>query len=304
LFLNALPLRADVDDRTWAELIGDTDARLAHYYGLRHYPVGAIQRDVGLDFSASAFNYTNFHVYKDASAGTELDVGGGFDETNYRVLVNVRKNEKDASHVFLINAEPTVFDAPMRTRMAGYVADIIAQVLESPFAKIDKRALLRPEQNNLNGAPSSAGHADQCVHEWIARLARENPDATALIHDGRRISMAELDRAAERLAHVLRARGIGPESRVGVCLPRSVDLIVSILGVLKAGGCYVPIDADYPESRRNYVIDKSGAALVLTSTRLLVLPCSRRSRALDLRATSRLPNSRSREYSKTPRWRV
>jgi amino acid adenylation domain-containing protein len=103
-----------------------------------------------------------------------------------------------------------------------------------------------------------------CVHDLINRQARRRPDAPAVVFDGHTVSYAELDRAADRLAVSLRGQGIGRGSLVGVRLDRSADLVIALLGVLKAGAAYVPLDPIYPPDRIEYMIKESGLALVLT----------------------------------------
>ncbi|MFE0652449.1 amino acid adenylation domain-containing protein [Streptomyces sp. NPDC059534] len=103
------------------------------------------------------------------------------------------------------------------------------------------------------------------LHEVFARWAREGADGVAVVSGGRSWSFGEVDAWAERLAAVLRSRGVGPEVLVGVCLPRSVELIVGLLGVLKAGGVYVPLDPEYPVARLEFMLGDSGAAVVVGS---------------------------------------
>src|SRR5262249_8020011 len=82
--------------------------------------------------------------------------------------------------------------------------------------------------------------------------------ALAVGLEDERVTYAELDRRANRIASLLRARGVGPEARVGLCLPRSVELIAAILGILKAGAAYVPLDPTYPYERLEYMVRESG----------------------------------------------
>ncbi|MFR9788499.1 non-ribosomal peptide synthetase [Streptomyces sp. MB22_4] len=105
----------------------------------------------------------------------------------------------------------------------------------------------------------------ELLHEVFARWAREGADGVAVVSGGRSWSFGEVDAWAERLAAVLRSRGVGPEVLVGVCLPRSVELIVGLLGVLKAGGVYVPLDPEYPMGRLEFMLADSGAAVVVGS---------------------------------------
>ncbi|HLL48839.1 MAG TPA: amino acid adenylation domain-containing protein, partial [Longimicrobiaceae bacterium] len=111
------------------------------------------------------------------------------------------------------------------------------------------------------------------MHELFAAQAARTPERTAAAGGGEAVSYAELERRSSRLAHRLRARGVGPEARVAVCLERGVEMLVAVLGVLKAGGAYVPLDPAYPAERLAYTLADSGASLLVTRSDLLdVLP--------------------------------
>src|SRR5205807_10582749 len=104
----------------------------------------------------------------------------------------------------------------------------------------------------------------QLFEEQVERA----PGAVALSMGGEQLSYAELDARANRLAHHLRAQDVGPEVRVGICLERSPELVVGLLGILKAGGAYVPRDPSYPRERLEWMLEDSGAELLLTSESL------------------------------------
>ncbi|MFD7662133.1 amino acid adenylation domain-containing protein, partial [Streptomyces sp. NPDC059788] len=99
--------------------------------------------------------------------------------------------------------------------------------------------------------------------ELFARQAARTPDATALVFEDVTLSYRELDARANRLAHWLTGQGVGPETRVALVLPRSVELAVALLAVLKAGGAYVPVDPEYPRARRAFILDDAAPVLVL-----------------------------------------
>ncbi|MGF1426918.1 amino acid adenylation domain-containing protein [Kitasatospora sp. LaBMicrA B282] len=102
------------------------------------------------------------------------------------------------------------------------------------------------------------------VHELVARQAAATPDRVAVV-DGRvELSYAQLDARANRLAHFLRAEGVGPDRVVGICLRRSADLVVALLAVWRAGGAYLPLDPDQPFARLDWIVKDGGASLVLT----------------------------------------
>ena len=118
----------------------------------------------------------------------------------------------------------------------------------------------------------NATHTDYpqcCVHVLFEAQTERTPDAVAVISGGERLTYRELDERAERLAGQLRATGVRAGVLVGICLERSVDLVVGLLGILRSGGAYVPIDPNYPAERIEYMIEDSAMKLLLTQERLV-----------------------------------
>ncbi|HEV8116266.1 MAG TPA: non-ribosomal peptide synthetase, partial [Acidimicrobiales bacterium] len=107
-----------------------------------------------------------------------------------------------------------------------------------------------------------------CQHRLFEAQAQRTPEATAVVFEGRSLTYAELDARASRVGHHLRSLGVGPNARVGVCLPRSLDLAVALLAVLKAGGGCVPLDPTYPPERLAFLVGDAGLAVVLTADAL------------------------------------
>src|SRR5262249_2887417 len=105
---------------------------------------------------------------------------------------------------------------------------------------------------------------EKLVHELFEEQAEKTPEAVAIVFEDTILSYGELNRRANQLAHYLRRSGVGPELRIGVCLDRSAELVVALLGILKAGGVYVPLDPHYPAERLAYMLDDAQAATVLT----------------------------------------
>ncbi|WLQ16686.1 amino acid adenylation domain-containing protein [Hahella aquimaris] len=103
-----------------------------------------------------------------------------------------------------------------------------------------------------------------CIHQLFERRAERHPELTAVMRDGRSLSYGELNRRANRLAHLLIGRGIKLEDRIGICLDRSLDMVVALLAVFKAGASYAPLDPAYPTERIAYMLEDSGARLTLT----------------------------------------
>ncbi|WP_186265768.1 AMP-binding protein, partial [Burkholderia gladioli] len=98
---------------------------------------------------------------------------------------------------------------------------------------------------------------------------RRAPEAIALLHDGQSLAYGELDTRANRIAQALRERGVGADQRVALCVERGFDLVAGVLGILKAGAAYVPLDPAYPAQRLGYMLDDSAPAVLLTSQALL-----------------------------------
>ena len=105
---------------------------------------------------------------------------------------------------------------------------------------------------------------NRSIHDLFSEQVASTPAATAVIIGELQVSYAELEQRANQLAQYLRARGVGVETRVGICLERSLEMIVGLLGILKAGGTYVPLDPAYPRDRLAYLIADAGVSLVLT----------------------------------------
>ncbi|WP_193747035.1 non-ribosomal peptide synthetase, partial [Dickeya sp. NCPPB 3274] len=114
-------------------------------------------------------------------------------------------------------------------------------------------------------AAQLTGPVSDYIHLPFEALARQQPETTALSFNGKTLSYGELNRRANQLAWWLRQQGVGPDSRVGIALERSHELVIALLATLKAGGAYVPLDPDYPEERLSYMIDDSQPAVLITS---------------------------------------
>jgi amino acid adenylation domain-containing protein len=117
--------------------------------------------------------------------------------------------------------------------------------------------------------------AAECVHEQFTKQAVQTPEAIAVTSENRSLTYRELDEASNRLARLLISRGVGPEILVGVAMNRTVDLMVALFGVLKAGGAYIPLDATYPRARIEATLDDANPLLVVTQTALTSLVPSR-----------------------------
>ena len=149
--------------------------------------------------------------------------------------------------------------AQLRTLLEGIAADPDARVSALPLVTArERREVVESWSRSGAEEPEYAG-----IHRLFEARADRVPDAVAVVMGDEALTYAELDRRASRLARVLRERGVGPDSRVAVCVPRSPAMVVGLLGILKAGGAYVPIDPAYPAERIAYVLRDSGARVLV-----------------------------------------
>jgi amino acid adenylation domain-containing protein len=166
-----------------------------------------------------------------------------------------------------------LFDDTTIERMAGHLATLLGGIVADPDRPLSALPLLteseRREQAAWNETAVSYDAPDS-LHEMVAATARRNPNAVALWCDDRETTYAELDRRADALARRLRHLGVGPDSIVAVLMDRSEDLVVALLGVLKAGGAFMPLDPAQPANRiAAMVADTTGVAICVTHQRHL-----------------------------------
>ena len=166
-----------------------------------------------------------------------------------------------------------LFEASTIERMADHWQNVLQAMVADQQQPISQLSLLgQAEQHHILQLwnQTDAGFpAKRLVHERVADRARETPTAVAVKFDAQTLTYGELDRQANRLAHALVARGVGPEVRVALAMPRSAEIMVAFLAVMKAGGVYVPLDIEYPRDRLLYMMQDSRAQLLLTHTSAL-----------------------------------
>ncbi|WP_369166895.1 amino acid adenylation domain-containing protein [Streptomyces sp. R28] len=158
-----------------------------------------------------------------------------------------------------------LYDRRTAESFAARFVRILEHVTTDPAQRLSEVDVLGPDDRALvlHGW-NDTGLSWDDPRSIVERFEAQDPGAEAVLFEGERVTYRELNLRVNRLAHALRGRGVGPESRVAVMLPRSVDLIVALWAVLKAGAAYVPIDTGYPADRIAYILDDSGATLLIS----------------------------------------
>ncbi|MFC7519066.1 amino acid adenylation domain-containing protein, partial [Herbaspirillum sp. GCM10030257] len=161
----------------------------------------------------------------------------------------------------------TLFERDTVERMLDYLRRILDAMVKQEYTPIEHLALLgNAERERLLvewNATQAEYPARACIHELIEARAATSPDAVALEHGGTEVSYAELNSRANRLARHLRKQGVGPDTRVAICMTRGIDMVVGLLAVWKAGGAYVPLDPAYPPERLSFMLKDSAPVAVL-----------------------------------------
>jgi amino acid adenylation domain-containing protein len=191
-----------------------------------------------------------------------LDVDSGTATFDLTLSMAEQVDGLDAS----VEYSTDLFDAATIERMLGHFQTLLEAIVADPDVSIAKLALLTAAERQTLAAWSHAPAPfalDRCVHQLFEAHAASQPDAPALTFEGDTLTYAALNARANQLAHLLRARGAGPETLVAICLDRSLDLVVAVLAVLKAGAAYLPLDPSYPPERLAFMLADSRAALLI-----------------------------------------
>ncbi|WP_430445626.1 MAG: non-ribosomal peptide synthase/polyketide synthase [Pseudomonas piscis] len=166
-----------------------------------------------------------------------------------------------------------LFDATTIERMARHWEKLLLEMLANPQQQVSRLAILDDNERQAIVRQWNATERDYPLQRQVHQLIEEQvalaPEAPALVFAQQRLSYAELNRRANRLAHRLIQAGVGPDVLVGLAVERSIEMVVGLLAVLKAGGAYVPLDPEYPRERLAYMLEDSGVKLLLTQAHLL-----------------------------------
>ena len=173
----------------------------------------------------------------------------------------------------MIEYSTELFDETTVRRMAGHLHHLLRGIVEEPARPLSRLPLLSEEERRQQLVEWNATHlpreAALTLHGLIEAQVERTPDAVAVEYEDQTLTYRELDTRAGQLANALRARGVGPESRVVLCVERSVEMVVGLLGVLKAGGAYVPLEPTLPRERLRAMVQGCEARVVLTQAHLV-----------------------------------
>ncbi|WP_229926149.1 non-ribosomal peptide synthetase [Streptomyces longispororuber] len=280
LFINALPVRVQYTPRdTLADLLTGLRERQAVLMDHQNLGLTEIHRAAGVGtLFDSMIIFESFPIDREGmteahgEAGVEITGMRIHSSTHYPITLGSDPNLSMA----VLEYRKDLFERPEVERIAACLGRVLEQLAADPHTPLARLDLVAEAERELvlgrfndTAAQVPGRTASALVEEQVART----PEATAVVHEGERLTYAELNARANRLARLLTARGIGPDSLVAVVLPRTPELVVALLATLKSGAAYVPVDPGYPGTRLRHILDTAGPRLILTdSTAAGVLP--------------------------------
>jgi non-ribosomal peptide synthetase component F len=282
LFLNTLVLRVDAaGNPSFRELLSRMRAVVLAAYDHQELPFDRLVKElrpervggrmplVQLLFAPQPPNTTSLSLPGVEVSPVDVDTGTAMADATL-----FSWDEPDGIRLVL-EYSTDLFDAERMHRMLEHYETLLAGAVACPALSLSELPLHTDTERYQLLVEWSSGDRvagdGRCVHELIEEMARHTPHATAVAVGDERISYAELNERADRLAGRLRALGVGADVIVGIAVERSLEMVVGLLGILKAGGAYLPLDPSYPAERIAFMISDSGTRILLTQRHLV--PC-------------------------------
>ncbi len=192
-----------------------------------------------------------------------------------------------------------LFDASTIQRMLEHFESLLQEIVTDPFKPVSTYSLLNnAEREKLLtkwNETQTDYPRDLCIHELIQGQVKRTPKAIAVQFQDESLTYKELDKRADELAKVLVAQGVKPGTLVGIFVNRSIEMLIGLLGVLKAGGAYLPLDPSFPTERLAFMVEDSGTSIILTQTNLLSELPENNAQIISLDALDKLTASKQKK---------
>ena len=279
-FVNTLALRTDLSgDPAFREVVGRVREGALGAYAHQEVPFERLVEELKVERDLSRSPLVQVTLALHNTPGEEPELAGvraewlGLEQDTAKFDLSLDAFEESGGALRLAADYRTdLFERGTVERLVEHLRRVLAGAAAAPERRIGELELLADDEREQVARWGSAARApyagDATLHGLFQAQAARTPGAAAVTFEERSLTYAELDRGANRLAHRLRALGVGPETRVGVCLERGPEMVVALLAVLKAGGAYVPLDPAYPAGRLAFLAEDSGLAALVTEERL------------------------------------
>lgn len=281
LFINSVPARVQVQpEETLSSYLKRVQNMQVRARQFEHCPLIRVQAWSEIPRGAALFD--SIVIFENTPVDSRLDgfLGSGmklarfdfFERTNYPLSLRIAPG---AEMLMTLMYDRRLFAEPGVERQLVHLRAVLSAMSAGPETPVDQLSLLSEEERrqvveewNRTAQPYPT---DQCLHDLFVQRAEMSPEATALEYKGQRLTYGELNGRSNQFAHYLRGLGVRSETIVAVCLERSDELVMAVLGILKAGAAYVPCDLAYPAEYIRHMLEDSRAGFVLTRRALLPL---------------------------------
>ncbi|HET6975215.1 MAG TPA: amino acid adenylation domain-containing protein [Pyrinomonadaceae bacterium] len=294
-FVNPLVLRGEVSaGKSFSEFLKETRQTALEAFEHQDYPFDLLVKELqpGRDAARSAlfqvmFAFQKTRLQEDeglsafalGESGARLKLGNlsleslALDQRAAQFDLSLTMAEVDHGLAASFEYNTDLFDPSTVARLSEHFRILLQGIVDDPLVNLSQLPLLSNAERRQVLYEWNDTHAEfvslTSVHESFAQHAARLPDQTAVSSDRETWTYRELNERANHLGHYLRARGVGPEVRVAICLSRSAEMLACVLGVLKAGGAYVPLDPSYPREHLHFILEDSGALFVLTEQKFV-----------------------------------
>ncbi|MCP3145385.1 non-ribosomal peptide synthetase, partial [Pyxidicoccus xibeiensis] len=278
-FINTLVLRARIDGRqSFRELLAQVRERTLAAYEHQDVPFEKLVEELQpqRDLSRSPLFQVTLTLQNTPNEALNLPgltltpVAPEIDSSKYDFSLLLEEGSEGFTGALNYNTD--LFDAGTVRRLMRHYAVLLEAAVSEPGRRLDLLPVLTDAERQQVVADWSGTRgdypSDTSLADLFAQQARQTPDAVALVFGDEQLTYAQLDTRANQLAHYLRGRGVQAGGRVAVLLERSMDLVVGLLGTLKAGAAYVPLDKGWPAERVTFVLQQSAAGVLLTQSAL------------------------------------
>ncbi|RJQ58217.1 MAG: non-ribosomal peptide synthetase [Desulfobacteraceae bacterium] len=290
---NLLPLRLQIRGReTFPELLARTKSLVLDAYDNQAVTFGRLinrlklKRDPSRTPLVSVLFNVDPEIHGMQFKGLEMDYVAN---PRRAYQFDLGFNLIAGSHKLVSECDYTtdLFDSATIDRWLGHYHTLISNIAENPDKPVEKIPILSDSESQrivFSWNETSAEYPpDRCLHHLFEQQAARVPEAVAVVDGNGSVSYRDLNERSDRLAHYLRSAGVKAETIVGVFMERSVDTVAAILGIMKAGGAYLPLDPMFPEERLAFMLEDSAAAMILTQTELFARLPAHKAKVIDIR---------------------
>jgi amino acid adenylation domain-containing protein len=279
-FVSTLVIRADLSgDPTFQELLSRVRQKSLAAYDHQALPLQVLLADLqpARHMSRAPLFQVMFQLLTRAESSLDLpglkviDQNYGGNRVKFDLELHLSRHTGDISGAFYYSTD--LFDSETIQRMALHYVRLLESIVANPNEKVGRLEFLTQQERSellIDFNDTAEDYPRElCVHELFEQQVQKTPDTVAVVFEDQQLTYGELNARANRLARYLRSKGVGIETPVGMCLERSQELIITILGILKAGGTYVPLDAEYPTKRLEQMLADSCIKHLVTESAFL-----------------------------------